>query len=443
MNTSSSTTSRNLTRNTFLVGVALATAASVAFAHSFLTADPSSTAEQYAWQFDAAKQAAADAAASSTTLLVAQSVYDDFLKWPFTGMTAAVTVCFWNGSDAAQHAVINTDNAEWEGYANITFDYYSAPNIVRKCADANSADIRISLDGSDSHLDYDPTRPGNGDWSFVGAQANFPPQGTPPGTRYKVTVNLPEIEGWVALNDVVDINTYAGHELGHARGLLHEHQRSECEGWFNIPQIAQDNDWTIGNGAAKRRFVPATWCCGGQSDTSRTLRRVVTDAVQLSADLVARYTGPDESVSANGRRAVSVAGRQGDADRRLRRIDAATGRSRAGSGRQLPVSRAGSVMAAPAPQRMAFTEAIARLGPAIRTERARVASRRYPISIPRSRTADSSSRSLPHAAQVRAQGTLQHYRAVSVTANKSKALSKAMDDLEAAAAQLTKLKQGQ
>jgi hypothetical protein len=38
---------------------------------------------------------------------------------------------------------------------------------------------------------------------------------------------------------------------------------------------------------------------------------------------------------------------------------------------------------------------------------------------------------------------LQHYRAASATANKSKALNKAMDNLEAAAAQLSKLKQGQ
>ena len=216
-----------------------------AFAHSFLTADPSDDVEQSLWEFNVAQENASRSGASSDTIMAAQSVYDDFWKWDQHSKTTRLTACFWNGSTKAQLALITVDKAAWEGYANITVDYYSAPSIVRKCANADSADIRISLNGNDGKLDYDPkSRPRDNPWSLVGAQANFPPPGKNEGSRYLVTVSLPKMETWVIANDLGYMKATVGHELGHARGLLHEHQRQECEGWFDIDEIAKDNKWS-------------------------------------------------------------------------------------------------------------------------------------------------------------------------------------------------------
>jgi hypothetical protein len=40
------------------------------------------------------------------------------------------------------------------------------------------------------------------------------------------------------------VNNLVRHELGHARGLLHEHQRSECKGWFDFNAIEADTHWS-------------------------------------------------------------------------------------------------------------------------------------------------------------------------------------------------------
>lgn len=417
-----------------VLGTILVVPACTANAHDLLMADPSATAEKYAWQFEAAKQEAAEAQASSTTLQVAQSVYDDFLKWPFLGMTATVKVCFWNGSDSARKAVIDADRQAWEGYANITFDYYSDPDTVRICTDANSAEVRISLDPSDAQLDYDAGRPANGDWSFVGTQANFPVAGMPAGTRYKVTVNLPEVEMWVAMNDVDDISSYVSHELGHARGLLHEHQRSECAGWFNIPQIATDNGWTIQQatqniasfqqlGAAaghptyagpydvlsvmQYNFRPTWWLVkAGQINPCLRTVKVQAPSPGDKATLIAAYGVPPPPAAP------------------------APAPPDSPSPPPPPI-----VASAPSPQRVRFSEAMKQLAPAIQADRARA-------QLTSTANIDLAIHRLPTESQHRMHESIRIYRAANVAADKSAALSKAMDHLQAAAAQMASLKEG-
>jgi len=97
------------------------------------------------------------------------------------------------------------------------------------------------------------------------------------------------------------------------------------------------------------------------------------------------------------------------------------------------------VMAAPMP-RMAFSEAYARLAPAIHTERVRASLTSTANLDSAILEAHTAAGALPHAAQERARATLRLYRAQSVAAKKSSALIKAMDNLESAAAQLNKLK---
>jgi hypothetical protein len=416
-----------------LIVAAVATLAIPANAHDLLSADPSATAERYAWQFEAAQQEAADAHASSTTLSVAQSVYDDFLKWPFLGMSATVTVCFWNGSDAARKAVIDADRDAWEGFANVTFDYTTDANTVRVCTDANSADVRISLDPSDAHLDYDAGRPANGDWSFVGTQANFNVPNMPAGTRYKVTVNLPEVEMWVAMHDLGDISTYVSHELGHARGLLHEHQRSECSGWFNIPEIAHDNGWSLeqatqniasfqqlGDAAGhptyagpydvlsvmQYNFRP-TWWLVKAGETNPCLRTVNVQAPSPGdkATLIAAYGLPPPAAPP----AVAPGAP--------------------------PPSAPPIVASAPGPQRMGFADAVRRLAPAIAAERARA-------RLTSTANIDLAISRLPAQGRERMHHSIEIYRDANVAADKNAALTKAMDRLETLSAQMANLKEG-
>jgi len=433
-----------LLRKAWIAVMMLAGASSIAYGHAFLSTDPSAPAEEVAWKFQAAQQEAIAAEASNDTVQVARSVYDDFLKWPFIGMTAKVTVCFWNGSSQAQRAVIDADKTGWEGFANITFDYYSAADVVRKCDDPNSADIRISLDGMDDRLDYDPNRPKFGFWSFVGSQANFPISGIP-GSRYKVTVNLPQIEDWITINDLGHISEYVGHELGHARGLLHEHQRAECADWFNIEAMAAELHWSIeatkqnvasfvqlGSAAGhpvyagpydvlslmQYNFKPAWWRVK-QGQVNPCLRTAIVQAPSPGdkATLVAAYGAIPPAVASTPPAAPAPAAAPGEPS--------------------VAPPAAPVVMAAPAPQRMAFNEAYARLGSAIHTERTRVA-------LTSVATVDSAiAAAVPRDSPERMRIQLRHYRAATVAADKSKALKKAVDNLETIAAQMAKLKTGQ
>ena len=217
-----------------------------AAAHSFPSPDdPEFQAERAVAEAAKANEAADAAGMSSATTAAARSVYEAFLPWPAQPGTIIVRACFWNGTPDLQKAIVNSD-AAWEKVANVSINYTEPNGDIRICLDTSSAEIRISLNGNDARLDYDDlARPRNGYWSVVGRQAGFSPPGKPAGSRYLVTANLPSLTQYVSTGDWSAFNFLVRHELGHARGLLHEHQRQECANWFDVEKIAASQHWTI------------------------------------------------------------------------------------------------------------------------------------------------------------------------------------------------------
>jgi len=206
-----------------------------AVGHSFPSPDDAEfQAERAVVEAANANQAADAVGVSGATTAAARSVYEAFLTWSAQPGTIIVKACFWNGTPDLQKAFINSD-AAWEKVANINVNYTEPNGNIRICLDTSSAEIRISLDGNDARLDYDPVaRPRAGYWSVVGRQAGFTPPGKPPGSRYLVTANLPSLTQYVSRGDWSAFNFLVRHEFGHARGLLHEHQRQECSNWFDV-----------------------------------------------------------------------------------------------------------------------------------------------------------------------------------------------------------------
>jgi hypothetical protein len=145
-----------------------------------------------------------------------------------------ITVCFWNGEKKVQDYVMKYAN-DWTNYAAIKFAYQTnGQNNI--CSDAHSANIRISLDANDPrdlYVNEEDSR--NGDWSYPG---NIDLH------EYLVTMNLADVEKG-RLDDPHWTHHAIRHEFGHALGLMHEHQRKECEGWFSFERIAKDNGWTV------------------------------------------------------------------------------------------------------------------------------------------------------------------------------------------------------
>jgi hypothetical protein len=180
---------------------------------------------------------------SNSVIGAAESVYASILLWPSGPTGAVVRACFWNGSDSLQRTVIQSD-AAWAGAAAITVDYFDPTGQIRKCVDASSGDIRIALDNTMPGLDYGPGREASTNWSTVGRQANYSPP-FQPGSRYKVTVNLPDVFGQAQIGNWEGFNFLVRHEFGHARGLLHEHQRQICANSFDVEAIAASQKWTI------------------------------------------------------------------------------------------------------------------------------------------------------------------------------------------------------
>jgi hypothetical protein len=223
-----------------LVGACACT--NFAAAHGFPDPEsPSFKFEQVLVEMLASAREAQDTGASQEDIFNAtMSVYDDASKWPAVNKQTKLTACFWNGDASTQSAVIKSD-AVWEKIANIHISYVDASNKTRICTDASSADIRISLDGKAANLDYDVRRPADGNWSLLGKQATFQPN----GKKYLVTVNLPNAKSDFELGNMVSLNFLVRHELGHARALMHEHQRVACKAWFNINAIAADTHWTV------------------------------------------------------------------------------------------------------------------------------------------------------------------------------------------------------
>ena len=183
----------------------------------------------------------------------AWAIYRQDVLWKQTSLR----ICFWNGTEALQKDVMAVA-AEWHDAAPVlSFDYMEGGH-VRQCKLAdlrntdNLADIRINLDPNDPRPLWYKTdaEQKTGDWSHYGNEVAYQP-------AYPTTMNLPLVAG-LSKNDPVEYHFHVRHEFGHALGLIHEHQRALCNGWFNFDRIAQDNHWTVAQAIAQVGSLPDT-----------------------------------------------------------------------------------------------------------------------------------------------------------------------------------------
>ena len=78
-----------------------------------------------------------------------------------------------------------------------------------------------------------------------------------------MTLNLPDVVRDMTI-DPTWTHHAIRHEFGHALGLMHEHQRSLCDGWFNVEAIAENQGWTVDFAKSQVGSFPDSDLAGGQ-----------------------------------------------------------------------------------------------------------------------------------------------------------------------------------
>lgn len=177
---------------------------------------------------------------SEASIQAARGTYYALYLW----QKSDLRVCFWNGTDVQQMDVMKLADSwiqsvpsmrlifqDEKGLKKCTFDQLKEPKTM--------ADIRISLDANDPRQLWSPEDIPNkrGDWSYPGRAVSQL-------KIYPTTMNLAGALAMKANGLITAYNFNVRHEFGHALGLVHEHQRSVCEGWFNIKAIAASQNWT-------------------------------------------------------------------------------------------------------------------------------------------------------------------------------------------------------
>jgi hypothetical protein len=209
--------------------------AGIAGAHDlnkpFPAFDPSDKVERLVEAFLEKAAAAKEAGVPDEAVDAARFAYVDLLTWD----KHDISVCFWNGTRELQDWVMDKASA-WSAAADLHFNYQTRGKN-NKCKDASSADIRVNLDPNAS-IKLFANQEGNkeGNWSYVGR--------TSLNSSYLVTLNIPDVDGARKRNPTWALHAVR-HEFGHALGLMHEHQREACAGWFDIPHIAEKYGWTV------------------------------------------------------------------------------------------------------------------------------------------------------------------------------------------------------
>jgi hypothetical protein len=191
---------------------------------------------------------------SSTGIESARSIFYARFTWTKT----TITVCFWNGTDEQQRQVMEAASSWTKAAPILKFDFEDRGK-VRICSlndlkdYRRMADIRVNLNANDPRAIWNsadtPSR--NGDWAHPG-------RSVAQNVNYPTTVNLADVVSYHANSMMTDYNFTVRHEFGHALGLVHEHQRSACAGWFNIPQIAKDTGWSVSFAQSQVGALPET-----------------------------------------------------------------------------------------------------------------------------------------------------------------------------------------